>query len=373
MKPTLTRYLYLKEDVKHSLIFCLLKKPSFEECLFWTSEYYYSGYFTELWKLIWKIYYDFYAIIRPKLEKFITKMQKKWKIKSKIIYILHVLKNLYYSDISPPIVFLVRMALETQKVQTKSYRGRPPAWLKGNKKYKNLLMSIHNKHYQNTAYYLRRFKNEEPELYNAILNYYQGDNLNNQLSSLKIYDSGYQDKLHILIDTIFHLSLEDKNTNARCIHLQITKKELKYAIDTNIISTGLHHVLKEKRTFKIRTEIGCFKLRRYDPKYPNIQQIQWHHWEYFAYNTPLWKERFDKYKIKINHDKFLIEFEDEMTTSEQYEEFHEKYYYEPDEQSKEVQEKSIANIPEISINDWLNNIFGKQKFFHLDDKNKYTY
>ena len=47
----------------------------FKECLFWTSEFYYSGYFIELWNLIWKIYYDFYAIIHPKLEKFIIKIE----------------------------------------------------------------------------------------------------------------------------------------------------------------------------------------------------------------------------------------------------------------------------------------------------------
>ena len=63
----LTRFLYQFGEVKHSLIYSVLKKTSFNECLFWTSEFYYSGYFLELWKLIWKIYYDFYAIIHPKL------------------------------------------------------------------------------------------------------------------------------------------------------------------------------------------------------------------------------------------------------------------------------------------------------------------
>ena len=53
--------------------------------------------------------------------------------------------------------------------------------------------------------------------------------------------------------------------------------------------------------------------------------------------------------------------------------FYEKYYYEPDEQSKEVQERSISEIPEISINDWLNNIFDKINYFRLEDKIKYTY
>ena len=356
----LTRFLYQSDEVKHSLIYSVLKKTSFNECLFWTSEFYYSGYFLELWKLIWKIYYDFYAIIHPKLEKFIIKMKEKWDKKRKIVYILHIFKNFYHNNISPPIVFLVRMALETQKFKTKSYRGRPPSWIK-NKKYKNLLLSIHNKHYKNIAYYLRRFKNNKSEIDDIILEYF---------NVKRIYESNYEDKLHILIDTMFHLSLEDENINTQNIHLQVTEDELKYATETNVISCKLYKVLKEKRKFKIRTEIGCFKLDRYNHAYPNVQQVQWSHWKYFAYNTPLWKERFDKYKIKLDHERFKLEFEDDC---DEFEDFHEKYYYEPDEQSKEVQEQSIVDIPEISINDWIINIFGKEELFRLDDKNKYTY
>jgi len=355
MKSMLTRYLYFKESVKHSLIFCILKKTTFNECLFWTSEYYYSGYFQELWILIWKIYYDFYAINNPKLEKYIKKMKKKWEEKHKIVYILNIMKNLYYNDKIDPIVFLVRMALETQNVPVKTYRGRPPSLIsKIDKKYKNLLMSIRNKHYKNIAYYLRRFKTKESELFNIISQYFT--------ISEPIYKSSYEDKLHILIGTMCHLSLEKKVE--RNIHLKITNEELKYATKTNSINgIKLYKVLKEKRLFKIRTETGWFER-------PNdIKNIQWYHWEYFCYKTPVWKERFDKYKINIDHKKYTINFEDD----DEYENFYEKYYYEPDEQSKEVQEKSISEIPEISINDWLNNIFDKINYFRLEDKIKYTY
>ena len=51
------------------------------------------------------------------------------------------------------------------------------------------------------------------------------------------------------MDTIFTLGdIEDENINSRGIHLQITKKELEYATETNIISCRLHHVLKDKHT-----------------------------------------------------------------------------------------------------------------------------
>jgi hypothetical protein len=265
---------------------------------------------------------------------------------------------------SDPLVFLIRMCIETQCSQTKSYKGRPPAWfvsLNTDKKYKNLLLSIDKKHYKNIAYYLRRFRNNEDELFQIIVNYYK----NKSKKHLKMYNG--EDKMHNLIATMFHLSLKDPP--AREIRVQITKEELEYGMNTNKITVALYKVLKEKRLFKISSKIGCFELRKYDCKYPNIQDIQWHHWEYFSYNSPLWKERFDKYKIIIDHEKFLISFEDD----DEYEEFSEKYYYEPDEQSKEVQERSIGAIVDISINDWLTIIFGEYKLLELDNKRKYIY
>jgi hypothetical protein len=363
--PSLTRFLYLKNEVKHSLLFCILKRTSLKECLFWCSELYYSGYYKELWKFLHKIYYDFYAINNPKLEKFICKMKEKWEIKHKIVYLLHIIKNFYMLENNNPLVFLIRMSLQTQKSPGKSYRGRPPNWLNElntKKKYKNLLLSIHNKHYKNIAYYLRRFRDNEDELYQVIVNYY-----NKTLNSVKIYNG--EDKIQSLIATMVYLSLEDNNK--REIHLQVTKEELTYAMNTNILATKLYKVLKEKRLFKICANIGCFSL--HNKEYPDSRTILLNHWEYFSFQTPLWRERLNKYKIKIDSKKFLIEFEDEMTNCKEYEDFYENYNYEPDEQSKEVQERSTSAIADISINNWLNIIFGEYKIMELDSKYKYLY
>ena len=42
------------------------------------------------------------------------------------------------------------------------------------------------------------------------------------------------------------------------------------------------------------------------------------------------------------------------------EEFYEEYGYEPDEQSKEVQEKSICKIERSNIKKWIDSIFDKK-------------
>ena len=107
-----------------------------------------------------------------------------------------------------------------------------------------------------------------------------------------------------------------------------------------------YKTLPNKLKYAINDKIGCFPLQRYTV---NLDNIYWYLWEYYAYKAPLWKDRFDKYNIKVDDDKKKIIFEDD----DEYEEFCENYYYESDEQSKETQSKNIGPIPKISLETWL--------------------
>ena len=111
-----------------------------------------------------------------------------------------------------------------------------------------------------------------------------------------------------------------------------------------------YKIFQNKRLYSVSDNIGCFNLQR--DKY-DLNDIFWNHWEYFAYKSPIWKERFDKYNININHKKEIIEFEND----DELEEFYENYGYEPDEQDINIQEKSTKKIKDITISGWLNNIF----------------
>ena len=66
-----TRYLYEKDEVKLSLLLCILNKK--EEAIFWAYELYYSGFKTELVNLFWTMYYDFYYTSNPSFEKYLLK------------------------------------------------------------------------------------------------------------------------------------------------------------------------------------------------------------------------------------------------------------------------------------------------------------
>ena len=94
---SLTRYLYMTDEVIHSYLDSLLKKRNIKECYFWISEYYYSGFKQKSWSLLWKIFYDFYAIKYPKLEKYMIGQFTLWENNKHISYMKPcILTNIYH-------------------------------------------------------------------------------------------------------------------------------------------------------------------------------------------------------------------------------------------------------------------------------------
>jgi hypothetical protein len=98
--------------------------------------------------------------------------------------------------------------------------------------------------------------------------------------------------------------------------------------------------------------LSLFKLNR--NKY-NLNPLYWHKWEYYASFSPLWNQRIASFNGIVDHNATRVIFEDDDLM----EEFYRSYGYEPDEQSKAVQDKSIMIIEKV--NNW--------KWFHDKYKN----
>jgi hypothetical protein len=74
---TLTRYLYIKEDVLTSLFFAILDKD-YKQAVFWTCELYYSGYQEETSEYLMAIYRELFRSRNPRMAKFLETMAAKW-------------------------------------------------------------------------------------------------------------------------------------------------------------------------------------------------------------------------------------------------------------------------------------------------------
>tara|TARA_B110001454_G_scaffold217653_1_gene243504 strand:+ start:2114 stop:3196 length:1083 start_codon:yes stop_codon:yes gene_type:complete len=340
-----TRYLYNADEVQLTFLECLLTARNLEECYFWIYEYYKSGFEQETWNFIWKIYYDFYALSYPKMERKIKQYNKIWEKDKQFINIMHIIKNLfrfYFS--SNGFIFMLRVYYckrlinLSDKIQEKD--------IKYNCKNKNqslLIQSILENAFENTAYHLKKcFK--DPNIIEL---------LEHVLEKQIILNEYYDNKFHQLLAKIIQ-----KKRDNDYYYKKASQKE--YGIlsktDESCRKGRLEDVsyvyttLKKRRIYGISSKIGCFTLKRQNI---DLHNIFWHHWEYYAYFSPLWKKRFLKNDIHIDHENKKIIF----NNVDEEEEFYEEYGYEPDEQSKEIQEKSIIEIPDNKLDIWLNGIF----------------
>jgi len=94
-----TRYLYSKEEVKHSLLISMLDK-NHDEALFWGYELYYSGFQEETFEYLMDIYHEFYAAVNvAKLETYLNELLEERNINKQYDWIVgKMIKNLIYRN-----------------------------------------------------------------------------------------------------------------------------------------------------------------------------------------------------------------------------------------------------------------------------------
>ena len=85
--------------------------------------------------------------------------------------------------------------------------------------------------------------------------------------------------------------------------------------------------------------LSLFYLKRDDY---DIKDAYLNNWLYFASFSSIWRERIEKYNGIINHENKMVEFNED-----DFEVFYNNFNYEPDEQTKCVQNKSVQPIEKI--------------------------
>tara|TARA_Y100000389_G_scaffold179321_1_gene193241 strand:+ start:394 stop:1458 length:1065 start_codon:yes stop_codon:yes gene_type:complete len=342
---TFTRYLYALDECLLTLQEALLKKKSFDECIFWIGEIFYSNHPEELWNFIFEFYYNFCAIKNnSRFEKKILELYNLYSIEniSKAINILFNFKKCfkvfnYFTEIKKP---------------TKGYFGKMPKWITENitdqRKFYKIIRAVRYKNLDNISYHVNTLKdNEIAEVYNIMKKYFEYIIKKPIKYGFDIENKIYNNKLHILLAFIIKYTLMEKNNIY--LTIQYNHEEYKNVLcESNIPVTLKYKTLPEKLLYPISKTIGCFPLKRFELGDINIQEAYWYSWDYFAYNCNLWRDRFNKFNIKINSKNKNIEF----LSSEAYDDFYDIYFYEPDEQSTETQNKSIPEIKKITFEEW---------------------
>lgn len=393
----LTRYLYIKDEVKYSILISLLLKREFDEVLFWIDEFYISGFQEELWNFLFVIYYDFYASCNPKIEKYMIKLYKKWREDRSILYLYNIIKNLYNKQ-TDAFVFKVRMCMKQlnsnkktnsitiynkRRIQKKDIEYKKI--LKTiDKKYHNLFISFMNENTYNIAYHIhsllhkqrennRREDNDKED--NAIKEYTGLEDVNlmkkipvdtirnmmNERDMTKItkIDKGnktkeikriifkndmYPDLNHIYIASLRHKTIVPNNLiNNRNIFIRFEKKPYNKKMDDTVYS---NQTIKEMRMYEIPDEVGFFQLKRYNYEYQILQKEILQHWQFYTFECPLWRERYDLFGGWFDDNKNL-QFEDKELEKR----FYQLYNYEFEKQDRTTINKSLKELNWQEIED----------------------
>jgi len=76
------------------------------------------------------------------------------------------------------------------------------------------------------------------------------------------------------------------------------------------------------------------------PKLTVLQDIYYYQWLYYCLDTPIWRQRIFQYNGRLDHSKKRIEFDDEDSLQE----FYDNWGYYPDEQPAWVDHKTIGTV-----------------------------
>lgn len=134
--------------------------------------------------------------------------------------------------------------------------------------------------------------------------------------------------------------INDINPSNIIIHLQ-EKDIIQYQTIYNKKPTK---VLQECCRFALRKNVNAI----FEISLPSQEEIVNNlniHWLYYAYKTTIWKDRIDEYNGVPNNKEKTIDFEND----DLYEEFTEKWYYDPEEQPLEVKDKLIGIANQLSV------------------------
>lgn len=351
-KLKLTRKLYIFDEVKYTLLNNLTyKNCDFLECIFWTTELFYTGFIDELCEMLFETYYYFYAIKYPKYESKINNQLKKKNLES-IIYVVNLL---FYTPKISINVFKIYMKNPTALSKLYLIDHKYFKFLKTlniDKSYYKFIAAIHKNNFTNIMYYINN--NEYPnynELYDAVKKYFNIVK-NMKLSNKLLDDIQFSNKYLIIIAVICYLKSDIADINKRKIFRKFNHNQYKNDIEKFKLMSGdnNYRILENNPLYHISTNIGCFHLTRFD--FENIKNEIRYYWDYHCTSSPIWSDRLSKYNIKIDDDKKVLVFKNENEKDE----FYENYDYEFDEQCKELQDCIIPNIKKNTITNWIESL-----------------
>jgi len=352
-----TRYLYEREEVKISFLTSLLNKN--EECVFWAYELYYSGYNEEFIQLLFTIYYDFYASLNPAFETYLHKKVKlllKENDESSILLYM-IVHNFMIRPFTVDVFFMKIFAKELTFDLTflENYSGTYEFTHLENEVI--TLLDMEDYLTLSRVLFCETHVSHLIAAYTTCIDYFiEKKNVPLKKQTL-LRDYNTKSSTHpsfarqmLFSKVMYFASLSNHIEMGKNLYVHVEPEEtvLYETVEADLRERGnglKHSVLPAYKILSVSSlyfideyhYLSLFRLKRDNM---NIEKAYKEKWLFHASFTPLWRKRIEEYKGIVDYEKETVEFLNDSDL----ETFYEKYGYEPDEQTKEIQNKNIQPI-----------------------------
>lgn len=372
-----TRYLYIKDEVKLALLVSILKKS--DDAIFWAYELYYSGFKVELFDLIWKIYYDFFATLNPSFEAYLLK--KKNELNDERL-ISAIIQDLIIRPFNTDVFFL-NIICKTFEIECKykndndnedeSKSKIKKCMLYTSELYQQLVIWIEARDYKSIAQFIINDKNVKKKnmftneyIYGYAIDVFESS-FDLKLAKkrlLKEFQSGCKSDIVLLAKIMTLFSIKDKLVKGKNFYITINPEDIvQYETIETTNELRAYRVLKNACICGIDDlkHLALFNLGR--DKIDNLVDLYNNKWLYHAAFSPVWFDRIKQYRGYVDYINQKVEFVDE----DQMQEFYLKYGYDTDEQPDNVRERSIMEIERAT--DWSTfyKTYNQNSLFKLDE------
>ena len=335
-----TRYLYEKDEVKLALVLCILNKK--EEAIFWAYELYYSEFKTELVAVFWSLYYDFYYTLNPSFEKYLqTKLKKNLDLDTDSVnYISMIINNFMIRPHSMDI-FMLKQIVEIcdfDKTDIQDYITSQENNLEVMRR--EMITALRTNDFMMLAsLILIDIKDEHIDtMFEVATNYFVTEM--GLKKKVQDYDKNATNKRVLILCRIVHYFIVTSNKKlGKNLYVHVEPEEV-VLYETIHAGAGLvpRKILRLAKIYAIDSYnyLSLFDLKR---ETQDIKTAYYYDWLYYASYSPLWRTRILKHNGVIDQKNHKVEFDDDDI-----DEFYDNYGYEPDEQSTELENKTIQDI-----------------------------
>lgn len=347
-----TQFLYQKDEVIASFLLSMVFANDINEAVFFISELYNSGFYDDVYNIVFSLYFDFYYITNSDLVSYINETILK-DMKNKNIENIHsIIKTLYPRNKSVP-VFLLNQQCKIYGTNQKItlFKGKKPAYLNNyNSVSHGIIRSLEKFNWKNITYYISNAKEEDIHTIYEDIDKYLTDKKKKFKLDINI---SYENKKHLLISFIaINYCVEKEEV------IVYTDKAYEYIPPNYDCANRI--ILKENKRYEINKFTSAFVLERDDMERKKFLDKLCCEWENECKNTPIWFNRFQQYNGTFKNKQLVFPNDNAL------DEFYNKYGYEPDEQSKTTTNKSHVELKTIPSKTFLSEILEELEFSSVD-------